>query len=404
LVVGPSSLVVEPWPNGYQAALSFSFDWETTMGGLVHSRSLAAEDPNNAVDPQVRGMRMRQGITNTLDLFRAYHIRATYYATGYNFLRGNAERRTFMGDPTFDWASQANGWKSDWSKRPWFGSDPHGTLASNPDYYFGDLVPLLLAARQDIQTHTFSHLYGGYASPEQWRADFETWRQVAGAQGVAPARSLAFPWSSSGGMSDDSWRALEAAGITSVTRTNRSQSQYRITSPDDPRCAPVPGHERILACPDFYLHGQESAAPALGLIDRIAQVNGTIDLWAHTEEVTSPDQVAAWEQVVGYAAQQRGAGKLWIAPLAEIADWQQALADVSIQEPGVRSQEGDTSITFSVANNSARDLKGLTVRLPFGAKRVIAGGETLRSELPSNSLIALDIPAGQTMEVTAWPS
>ncbi len=77
-----SSVVVRPWPNGQRAALSFSFDWETAMGGLVHSRS---EDPNSGLNALDRAMRMRAGVTTTLDLFRPYGIRATYYANGYNF-------------------------------------------------------------------------------------------------------------------------------------------------------------------------------------------------------------------------------------------------------------------------------------------------------------------------------
>ncbi len=402
----PAPLSVQPWPDGYAAALSFSFDWETTMGGLVHSRSLAADDPHNADDPRVRGMRMRQGITNTLELFHTYTIRATYYATGYNFLNGNAERQAFMGDPTFGWASVANGWKSDWSRRPWFSSDPYGSIASDPDYYFGDLIAPLLAAKQDIQTHTFSHLYGGYASPEQWRADFAAWKAAAGQRGVAAARSLAFPWSGSGGMSDASWRALEEAGITSVTRTNRSQSQYQITAPESPHCAPVPGHERILACPDFYLT-TKSADQALALIDRTIAAGGTIDLWAHTEEVTSADQIAAWTRVVRTAAAQRDAGKLWIAPLDEIAGWQQALAQLTIenQQPAAESQGAGPPLHVIISNHAQQPLAGLVLRLPFAPAKTLANGEAAGSWFAvRGDTMTLTLRAGQAVEVQAWPA
>jgi hypothetical protein len=36
LVVGRSSVVVSPWPDARRAAVSFSIDWETAKGGLVH--------------------------------------------------------------------------------------------------------------------------------------------------------------------------------------------------------------------------------------------------------------------------------------------------------------------------------------------------------------------------------
>jgi hypothetical protein len=395
-----SAVVVQPWPNGARAAVSFSFDWETAMGGLIHSRSV--DDPNFDQDPLLRGMRMREGVTTTLALWRDYNIRATYYANGYNFLLGNTERRTFMGDPTFAWArtEPPYNWRSTtWLTTPWFARDPYGTVQSDPAWYFGDLVPLLQAAGHDIQSHTFSHFYGGFANAREWRADLDTWRTVAAEREVPPARSLAFPWSSSAGMSDDNWHALAEAGITSATRTNRSQPQYQVVHADDPHCRPLPGHEAILACPDFYLTPR-SAPEALQLLDRVIATQGMIDLWAHTEEVTSPEQIAAWRAVAGEAARRRDAGTLWIAPLAEIADWQQALENVRIENVALRYAEPERTLSFRITNGSSRQLKGLTVQLPFNPQHVTANGAALHAQF---SIVQVDLAAGQTLEVLAWP-
>jgi hypothetical protein len=397
-------VTIEPWPQGRDAALSFSFDWETAMGGLIHSLSddVASDNPGD------RGLRMREGITTTLGLFRPHGIRATYYANGYNFLLGNTERRQFMGDPTFAWAMPATderkGWSTDrWLTTPWFADDPHGTAQSDPGWYFGDLIAVLQREKQDIQTHTFSHLYGAYASADDWRADLEAWREVAGERGAPPARSLAFPWSSSAGMSYANWDALEQAGITSVTRTNINLPQFQLADRANPRCRPVPGHERILACPDLYLHDRASAAQAIGLVDKAIAAGGMIDLWAHTEEVVSPEQVALWRQVVDYAAQQRDAGKLWIAPLAEIADWQAAVAELRIENEEWRNRgdESASTLSFSIHNGSQRDLSGVTLKLPFQPKKIMVGNTILNSQ---HSTLNLDIQAGQTLEVQAWPA
>jgi hypothetical protein len=415
LVVGLSSLVVAPWPNGAAAALSFSFDWETTMGGLIHSRSLAADDLNNAEDPRIRGLRMRQGITTTLELFREYDIRATYYATGYNFLNGNPERRTFMGDPTFGWATTENGWRRDWSGAPWFGSDPYGTIASDPDYYFADLLASLRQAKHDIQTHTFSHLYGGYASLVEWRADFDAWRAAAAADQVAAPRSLAFPWSSSAGMSDANWSELASAGITSVTRTNWSQDPYRLADRDQWQCRPVPAHETILACPDFYLiagrdtpqsariaqlHAGGGRDDAIREIDRAIAAGGMIDIWAHTEEVTSPKQIADWTAVVRHAAQARDAGRLWIAPLAEITDWQQSSSKLKVLSSELNQNDG--SLKFMIDNSQGTNLNGLALQLPFTVARYTLNNQELKTH--NSKLITLNLPAGQTVEVQVWPA
>jgi hypothetical protein len=407
-IPNPQSLVsIEPWPEGRRGALSFSFDWETAMGGLIHSLS----DDVASANPAERGLRMREGITTTLGLFRPYGIRATYYANGYNFLLGNPDRRQFMGDPTFSWAtpatSERKGWSTDrWTTTPWFADDPYGTVQSDPGWYFGDLIAVLQREKQDIQTHTFSHMYGAYASADDWRADLQAWREVASERGVAMARSLAFPWSSSAGMSYANWDVLEQAGITSVTRTNINLPQFQLADRASLRCRSVPGHERILACPDFYMHDRASAAQAMLLIERAIAAGGMIDLWAHTEEVVSPEQIALWGQVVGYAAQQRDAGKLWIAPLAEIADWQAAVAELKIENVEWRNQ-GDSAaptLSFTIQNVSERNLSAVTLKLPFQPKKISVDGVILNSQFSILNSMQLDIQARQTLEVQAWPA
>jgi hypothetical protein len=270
---------------------------------------------------------------------------------------------------------------------------------SDPAWYFGDLIPKLKAERQDIQSHTFSHLYGGFATPGEWQADIDTWREVAAQAGVAPARSLAFPWSGSGGMSDATWDILERAGIRSVTRLS-DQAQYRMVSDEAPHCVPVPGHERILACPDFYLT-TASAEAAKERIDRTLAMSGTLDLWAHTEEVTAPEQIAAWRDVVSYAA---GKPDLWIAPLAEITDWQASLAGLRIERRAANDTAADKSLQFAITNSGERDLQGVGVQFPFIPQRVVIDGRELLTSSLSSNLVLLDLPAGKTLEVQIWPA
>jgi peptidoglycan/xylan/chitin deacetylase (PgdA/CDA1 family) len=317
----PHGIIVHPWPSPYTAAVSFSYDWETAMGGLIHSRSI---DPLANLDPELRGLRMREGLTNTLELFAPYQYPATYFVNGYNYLYGNHNKTHYMGDPTFTWASRANGWQSDtWVQLPWFARDPFGDTQSHPAWYFGDLINPVRNAGHDIQSHTFSHLYGGLASPAEWRADVAAWNQIASTRGVAPARALAFPWSSSAGMRYDTWQVLADAGITAVTRTawNPRLPQYHIVSAQDATCRPVPGHERIMACPDYYLTVERQAG-ALAMLAQIRGRDGMIDYWAHTEEVVTREQQQAWHVVVAAVAE---AGDVWVATLHDITTRQQLL-------------------------------------------------------------------------------
>ncbi|NTU84871.1 MAG: polysaccharide deacetylase [Chloroflexales bacterium] len=401
------------WPLGRRAAVAFTFDWETAMGGLVHSRSVG--DPNFDQDYLLRAMRMREGVTTTIGIFAPLKIRATYYATGYNFLLGNRERRQFLGGPTFGWASQANGWTSDrWTSTPWFADDPYGTAASDPGWYFGDLVAPLLREGHEIQSHTFSHLYGGLSDTVTWQIDLQTWDNLAAEAGVPRASSLAFPWSGSAGMSDAAWDALEQAGITSVTRLS-DQAQYSLWPSDaeglkaEPRCRWLPGREgRILACPDFYLT-PERVGLALRQIELAIEAGGTIDLWAHTEEVTSPRQIAAWRRLAARVAQDE---RLWVAPLSEIAGWQAAAAELSVEHVELSSSEGAKVQTFTVTNPTDHDLVGLSIHMPATTQRVtISGDELERNERrnprgpgwwPAAGLATFDLAARQTVEVQAW--
>ena len=392
---------IAPWPDRTRAAVAFTFDWETTMGGLVHSRSV--DDPSADQDPVARGLRMREGITTTIALFQPYGVRATYFATGYNFLNGNPERRRFMGDPTFAWANQANRWPSErWAATPWFADDPYGTLASDPAWYFGDLIAPLQAAGHEIQSHTFSHFYGGLVDAPTWQADLNEWKAVAAEQGVGPASALAFPWSSSGGMSDANWEMLEAAGITAVTRLS-DQAQYNLFPADDqglvrePHCQPLPGHAAILACPDFYLT-EASAEQAIVLINRAVEQGGMIDLWAHTEEVVSPAQIAAWERVVRHAAENR---QVWVAPFSAIAGWQQALGELRIVNGELRNE--DQSMTTTIYNDGDRALAGLTLHIPPNTAQVALNGDILTAEAWAQSSLVLDLAAGRSAEIQLWP-
>ena len=362
---------LEPFPDYADAAMAFTFDWETAMGGLIHSRSDDGYDPATA---EARGLAMRRGTENLLALLQRYGVRATWYAAGYSLLPGNALGAD-LRNPTYPWASRANGWRDDrWTTTPWFADDPHGTAQSHPAWYFGDLVPQLLAAGQEIESHTFGHLYGGLVSPEELRADLRQWNAAAEGVKVPPARSLAFPWGASLGMSDGNYAVLEELECLAVTRTYhepRGRSQYWILPPDDLfHMRTVPGHPNLWAFPDHYFPGERSElAKAKAVVDRVLLERGVTSLWAHTEEIVSPEQVAAWEELLAYAAARREAG-LWIAPLAEIVSFHHDLAQVD-----VRSQERPGRLVVTVHNGSRHTLSGLTLTLPGPVRKVSLDGK-----------------------------
>jgi hypothetical protein len=389
LSMGQLGVRVAPWPEGKRAALAFSFDYETAMGGLIHSRSV--DDSNASSDPVARGLRMRAGAEQALKLFAPDKIRATFYTNGYNFLTGNTERRQFMDNPIYTWANSEEGhnWRTDrWQSEPWFVDDPYTTEAEAPAWYFGSQIATLKAAQQDIQSHTFSHFAGTYVKPDDWRADFAAWKAVAAERGVQPASSLAFPWSSSYGMRFDSWQVLAREGIRSVTRTAWNEGFKRSWLADRSTYAlrRVPAQPEIAVIADVYLT-PESRDRVLQQMRTALYNEGAIDVWAHTEELTTPAQIAAWQTAIAAARRD-----FWIAPVPEIVqyaqDIRQVTVDVAAEAPDYR---------FTAHNGSDRDLKSVTLTLPFAPSRIEIDGQAVA---PTGTTLILDLDRGQSRTIT----
>ena len=367
-----------PLPDGARAALAFTFDWESAMGGLIHSRGGAAayegdraapdrEASAEAVDvARQRGLRMREGVAILADLFRPHGVRGSFYATGYNLLRGNIERRTFAGDPTYRWASRKNGWGSDyWTDHRWYGDDPYGTEASDPAWYFGSLTLRLASEGHEIQSHTFGHLYVRGATPDELESDQREWNGVAADLGLGPARSFAFPWTSSNSVRAPHYERLWRAGITSVTRMYELRPGARFELDE------VAGMPGLLIYPDHKVDSTpEGERQARLLIDELLARGGYQSLWTHPEEVVDPEQVAVWRAVVDYAAEARARG-LWIAPLTEIVERVRATRAVEVVPVA------DGAVTRLVVTSKAgAALDGLTVDLPDGSSPIARAGQT----------------------------
>jgi hypothetical protein len=388
LQLNAAGLYVAPWPDGATAAVSFSVDWETAMGGSIHSRTAAI------TEAETTGLLARTGTTNLLALYQAAGVRGTWFGNGYNFLNGNPERRTWMGDPTFGWATSANGWRTDWSHRPWFGDDRYGTVASDPAWYFGDLIAPLKADAQPIESHTFSHLYVGFSRLAEWQADLGAWREVAAEQAVAPASALAFPWGSTAGMSNAHWQALEDAGIRSVTRTrlpndlNTLDDRYLLINRNLYQPRMLPGHA-VLAFPDFGLLPATQAEVLQRLAAAIA-AGGVIDIWAHTNEIVTPEQIDAWRTAITAAA---GNPAAWVAPLPDIAAYWRGVREVRAE---ILDAAGPLRIR--ITNQGTSDLRGVMVRLPGVAERA-------EGPVPiaiSQDQLRVDLPAGASVELQVW--
>ncbi|WP_110514975.1 hypothetical protein [Herpetosiphon llansteffanensis] len=394
LSMAAAGIYIEPYPQGAVAAVSFSVDWETAMGGAIHSLSLPTDAISSATS---LGLQARQGTHNLLDLFAPHQIRGTWFGNGYNFLFGNQERRTWMGDPTFAWAaSTPRRWQTiDWSQTPWFSHDPYGTVESDPAWYFGDLLAPLHAAQQTIESHTFSHMYVGFAQANELASDSSAWHELAISQGLAPASSLAFPYGGSDGVTEAHWQTLRAAGIRTVVRTRVLDATNLQRGLNDrhllidrrwwqPR--QLPGHD-LVALPDVYLTPQ-TALTATTYLQQAMASGGVIDIYAHNYEIYNPAQIAVWQTAI----QQAVAAQAWIATVPEIADRWRALKSIQLT-----IEQTPEQLQIRLANQSRFDLAQLSLRLPAES----IGSDKGSFDQAQHRLI-LDLPANSAEEITIW--
>jgi peptidoglycan/xylan/chitin deacetylase (PgdA/CDA1 family) len=428
------SIRVEPMPNYARAALSFSFDWESTMGGLIHSQGgvpvqgttnegggteLNNQNLTAALNDAVgRGMNMRNGADNLLNIFNRFQVKGTFYATGYNLLDGNTQKTQFLGNPIYKWANPQHGWESTyWLTNPWFGLDPYGTYKTHPAWYFGDQTDRLNAAGQDIQSHTFGHLYVRGTTVQEFTADMDTFLNYAKARKLPPVRSFAFPWKSSNSLTADWYNAMVKRGFTSVTRLYDLDQMVRYQDAGQiqfDNCKRTPDNKVIFnefagPCNTyFYLNqvknvpqltvlndyhlitGERSEATAYSVINELLRRRGYGSIWTHPESVVNPVDQEAWTRVVQYATQQRVAG-LWVDSVTNLVQFRE---DASQVEVTANWQEQGKKVSLVVTNHAKNALEGVTLTMPANIRQA-AGSAGFKA----SQLLVPNLQPGQSLTI-----
>lgn len=387
-------IYIEPHPNAASGSIAFSFDWESAMGGAVHSKG---DEIHDVAGAEQHGLEMREGGNWLNNLFVTNNISATFYSTGYNLLDGNTEKHTFNGDPTYTWAAPKNGWESEyWLTHKWFSDDPFGTYETNPAWYFGDQTRRLLAAGHEIAPHTFAHVYVRGATPEELATDLDEWIKYAALAGVPPPTTFAFPWRSSNSLTKEFYDVFYSRGIRVVTRIYAPDMKDLYTLGNVvvyTDIAQAQLYHDMPVMPDFLLGspsdsaGEEAGgAPisreqGLDVLSETVARRGTTSFWQHPEQLADGpvfDVVRqAWTDVVEEAARLRDQGKLWIDTVAEITQYQRDVMSITatLKPPGIFGGKWQVE----VSNNSGKELAGVTLTLPGEAASASDQAGTLQS-------------------------
>lgn len=337
------------------AALAFTFDHETSWtkprrGFVVQSKYLIKKLINrirfkyDLSWAKGRGWGQRQGAENIFRIFQGYGIHGTWYCTGYALLFGNKEKNVYAGNPVLPYATKENNfypgcyWRAG---NGYFDEDPFTTYKENPEWYFGDQIKRFYQAGEDIQCHTFSHLYVSLETPERLARDICEWQRCAEKIGLPPAESLAFPYESFLHLTNtstgkifpnlgyvpgseyhatpihyDICDVLSGSGIKIITRIPNWYWQEHYPPFNIAR---MDNQSNLFLFPGKVLQTRKKdTSEELSYIDKIIRNKGIGNLWCHPGNVLTRDEITKFQSVVSYAKKKAQEGVLLVAPLTTI--------------------------------------------------------------------------------------
>ncbi len=318
-------------PSG---VFTLSLDFELVWG----SRDLAP-DPTELVRQSIV---TRQAVFGPLlDSLLSTGIRATWATVGHLFLDraepGNGPLHSDLEPPHHAW-----------HPRPWFEGVPAGTESSEPAWYGRSLVQRLVAAGQEVGSHSFSHPIFGDEGCSRQAADQDLARCVAEARKLGIAlRSFVFPRNQPGHVDllarhgFRCWRPPEPSSLArlpkSVGRLGHLAQVALARTP--PTVLPTRDAHGLWCVPGSAVflptHGvrrlipmRQRVARCIRGIDAAAAQRRIFHLYTHPINLADRPEacLSAFQEIFEHAARLRDAGRLDILSMDEVADRAEAAA------------------------------------------------------------------------------
>ncbi|MCB9780221.1 MAG: polysaccharide deacetylase family protein [Alphaproteobacteria bacterium] len=314
----------------HRGVFTLSFDFELVWGSRDLVRSVPALcDEARVTRAEVFGP--------LLDALTRLGIQATWATVGHLFL-GEARRVDGVLHPDIVPPRHS------WFLEPWFDGVPEGTEAEHPEYYGESLVRRLVAAGQEVGSHSFSHPVFGDPGCTRQVADTELARCVAEAERLGvQLRSFVFPRNVSGHLDllarhgFTVWRDVEPAWFHhpnmphQVGRLGHLASVAGAFTP--PTVLPIRSEHGLWNLPasaSFLPYG--GVRRAIPIARRVARCEAGLDaaarsrrvfhLYLHPINLASAPRpmLAGLISVLESAARRRDAGELEILGMAAVAE------------------------------------------------------------------------------------
>ncbi len=317
-----SGIEVAPFKGNAKAAVCISSDFEMSWAFRAHGRQVT----------EFKGATERRNVPLILRLLEEYSIPITWATVGHLFLESCTRSKAGLAHADMPRPVANERWDGDW-----YVHDPCSDVRKDPLWYAPDLIRQVMECKtpQEIGTHSFSHMNFSTrcSTSELVQREMEACIDVMHPFGLKP-RSLVFPHN----ISEYSYLPLLAdAGITAVRHRDEN---IRLSYPERTQSGVYKIYESMnLRAAKHYDYVDKARI----FIQKAMERRAAYALWFHPSDPIDifDNQLRG---ILQYIDSERRTGRLWVAPMAELAAYCEAREHLELS----LHREGNTAATVSV--------------------------------------------------------
>ncbi|MCD4828957.1 MAG: polysaccharide deacetylase family protein [Candidatus Cloacimonetes bacterium] len=288
------------FPGSARGALLFSADFELAW---------AYRYSKTCNDPLGMAQRTRDNFPALLKLFETYDIPVTWATVGHLFLRS-------CNRVDHDWMRRIPHFDDHWrfTSGDWFDHDPGTDWKRDPHWYAPDLLEAIFASPVDheIGCHSFSHMdfSDRNCPPEVADDEIKACVETAREWGIE-LKSMVFPGGTYGNV-----EILKKHGFTNYRRKSQCVLHYPYIDEMGLVVSPSKG----LGDNEFGWSHDYMIKNLCSHIDKAIKTRTCVHFWFHPD-IDSWFLATIMPSLLRYAASRRESGDLWIATMADCADY-----------------------------------------------------------------------------------
>lgn len=339
-----SNMKLSPYPDGYKAAVTISFDYETdiisspmTITTKIKKTVLRFTNSLGITDRKISTENYRNGALLSFEYLKKYQLHATWFGIGHTLLKDNFGKNAYRINQILKYTTKETPYRNSYLT---FFNEPFSDYKKYPHYYLGDITRKFYNNGEDIQSHSFSHPFMALEPDDNIKLDIEDWQNSALILGVEKAKIFAFPflsdcyyfypelnekncnrWDNKGKeeiipIDIQKLKILYLNGIRLVTRSEYYSYEK-----------PFKGIKKYLDSDLYYVYSRGINLTKLtkesltAYLNKIIENEWTVDFWCHNWDVAeNPEKFELFLSIL-----DKYRNNIWIPTLKEFWEYQERL-------------------------------------------------------------------------------